>query len=76
MNGKTEETGGAVAYLTRWTDSRGRDAMKIHANAYRARGYAAEIAALSARCRVFAKVRIYAISLVGCVGITSKEQTK
>ncbi len=76
MSGKTEETGGAVAYLTRWTDIHGQDDLKIHANAYRARGYAEEITTLAARCRVFAKVRIYALSLVGCVGITSKEQTE
>ena len=73
MNGKRKSDGGAVAYLTRWTDRHGQDALKIHANEHRARGYAEEIAALAAMCGTFADVRIYALSFVGCVGITNKE---
>ena len=76
MSKKKDETGGAVAYLTRWTDIRGLDDLKIHANEYKARGYAGEIVALAARCRVFAKVRIYALSPVGCVCLTSGEKTE
>ena len=66
---------GAVAYLTRWTDEKGHDELKIHATMPRARGYAAEIFALAARSGVYAMIRVYALSLVGCVGITSKEKT-
>ena len=61
------ERRGAVAYLTRWTGGLGGDELKVHANADRARGYAEEISAFAAGYGARADVRIYALSLVGCV---------
>lgn len=58
---------GAVAYLTRWTGADGRDELRVHANEYRARGYAEEVNGITANYGLRRKVYVYCLFPVGCV---------